>query len=303
METASIILNQILLMFLLSAAGFYLYKRRYITEEGLRTIGNILIHLVLPSVIVKSFLVERTPEHLEGLLVSGIAGIGCVLFSMLVSRLLFGKDPIACFGSSFSNPGFFGVPLVIAALSEESVFYMASYLAALNIGQFTYGVAIMTGKKDSVRPKAIVTAPFFLATVLGLALFFLAPPIPDLAGKALDAVTAVNMPLAMFTIGCYLAAADVSRVFRKKEVYLVTAARLLLIPLLTMVLLLLFIPSGFQTVRLVLMITAACPVGANVAVYAQLHGRDYGYAVSTVIVSTLFSVLTIPSIIYLYQLF
>ena len=45
----------------------------------------------------------------------------------------------------------------------------------------------------------------------------------------------------------------------------------------------------------------ACPGGnpVNVAVYAQLHNKDYAYAVETVILSTLFSIVTIPALVAL----
>ena len=52
----------------------------------------------------------------------------------------------------------------------------------------------------------------------------------------------------------------------------------------------------------VLLIVAACPVGSNVAVYAQLHGKDYPYAVETVVISTILSILTIPLMMYLSSL-
>ena len=51
--------------------------------------------------------------------------------------------------------------------------------------------------------------------------------------------------------------------------------------------------------KLALLLAIACPVGSNVAVYAQLHGKDYGYAVETVVISTLLSVVTIPAIAWL----
>ena len=54
--------------------------------------------------------------------------------------------------------------------------------------------------------------------------------------------------------------------------------------------------------KLALLLAAACPVGSNVAVYAQLHGKDYPYAVETVIISTLLSILAIPLVTWLAQL-
>ena len=53
--------------------------------------------------------------------------------------------------------------------------------------------------------------------------------------------------------------------------------------------------------KIALLLAVACPVGSNVAVYAQLHGKDYAYAVETVVISTLFSILTIPAIAWLAQ--
>ena len=47
--------------------------------------------------------------------------------------------------------------------------------------------------------------------------------------------------------------------------------------------------------KLAILLAAACPVGSNVAVYAQLHGKDYAYAVETVVISTLLAVATIPA--------
>ena len=59
------------------------------------------------------------------------------------------------------------------------------------------------------------------------------------------------------------------------------------------------LPSSMREMKTVLLIAAACPVGSNVAVYAQLHGKDYPYAVETVVISTVFSILTLPFIIWL----
>lgn len=72
------------------------------------------------------------------------------------------------------------------------------------------------------------------------------------------------------------------------------AVRLLLILLASLALLLL-IPSHAE-LRLAVLIAASAPIGANVAVYAQIHGGDYAYARKTVVLSTLFSLITLPII-------
>ena len=116
MDTVLQLIGQIVIMFLLAGIGFILFRTGKITQEGSKTIGNMLIYIVLPAVIIKGFLVERTPERMLGLAVSAGLAAGALLICIVISRLMFRKDPIASFASSFSNPGFFGIPLIIAIL-------------------------------------------------------------------------------------------------------------------------------------------------------------------------------------------
>ena len=298
-----ILIRQILQMFLLAGIGFLLFRCGRITREGSRTIGNILIYVSLPAVIINGFLVERTAEHVYGLLWSAAASFVLLLMSVLVSHFVFRKDPVGAFASSFSNPGFFGIPLVIAALGEGAVFYAAPFIALLNIGQWTYGVSRLNGQPvlQGLQPKKLIRAPFVIALLAGVALFALQLPLPEIISGGLRTVAGLNTPLAMFTVGIYLAQTDIPGMLKRKSLGLISVVRLLAIPLIALLLLWL-LPESMQEMRTVLLICAACPVGSNVAVYAQLYGKDYPYAVETVVFSTVFSLASIPLITYLSSL-
>ena len=298
-----ILIRQILQMFLLAGIGFLLFRCGKITREGSRTIGNILIYVSLPAVIINGFLVERTAEHVYGLLWSAAASFVLLLVSVLVSHFVFRKDPVGAFASSFSNPGFFGIPLVIAALGEGAVFYAAPFIALLNIGQWTYGVSRLNGQPvlQGLQPKKLIRAPFVIALLAGVALFALQLPLPEIISGGLRTVAGLNTPLAMFTVGIYLAQTDIPGMLKRKSLGLISAVRLLAIPLIALLLLWL-LPESMQEMRTVLLICAACPVGSNVAVYAQLYGKDYPYAVETVVFSTVLSLASIPLITYLSSL-
>ena len=300
MEMAMILARQILQMFLLAAIGYALFKTGKISREGSKALGNILIYLALPAVIINGFLVERTPAHITGILCSAAAAAVLLLLSILISRFVFRRDAIAAFAGAFSNPGFFGVPLIIASVGQGAVFYVACFIAFLNIGQWTYGVSILNGQpiRQGFQPKKLIRAPFIIAILIGLCLFFTQLPLPAVIRGTLSSVAALNTPLAMFTVGIYLAQTDLGSMLRRKSLYLVSAIRLLAVPAVSLLLLAL-LPSSFQDMKLALLLAIACPVGSNVAVYAQLHGKDYPYAVETVVVSTLFSLLTIPLVVWL----
>ena len=287
-------------MFLLTGIGYLLFKTGKITQEGSRSLGNILIYLALPAVIINGFRVECTPEHMMGILYSAVAAAVLLPVSILIARMFFRKDAIAAFAGAFSNPGFFGIPLIIASLGQGSVFYVACFIAFLNIGQWTYGVSVLTGQpvRQGFQPGKLIRAPFVIAILTGLALFFTQLPLPSVLSGCLSAAASLNTPLAMFTVGIYLAQTNIREMLRKKSLYAVSAVRLAVIPA-AAILLLTLLPQSFHDMKTALLLAAACPVGSNVAVYAQLHGKDYPYAVETVIISTLFSLVTIPAAVWL----
>lgn len=295
-----VLAGQILQMFLLTGIGYLLFKTGKITQEGSRSLGNILIYLALPAVIINGFRVERTPEHMMGILYSAAAAAVLLPVSILIARMFFRKDAIAAFAGAFSNPGFFGIPLIIASLGQGSVFYVACFIAFLNIGQWTYGVSVLTGQpvRQGFQPGKLIRAPFVIAILTGLALFFTQLPLPSVLSGCLSAAASLNTPLAMFTVGIYLAQTNIREMLRKKSLYAVSAVRLAVIPA-AAILLLTLLPQSFHDMKTALLLAAACPVGSNVAVYAQLHGKDYPYAVETVIISTLFSLVTIPAAVWL----
>ena len=298
-----ILIRQILQMFLLAAVGFLLFRSGKISLEGSKTIGNILIYASLPAVIINGFLVERTPEHVSGLLWSAAGALVLLLVSVLVSHFVFRKDAVGAFAGAFSNPGFFGIPLVIAAVGQNAVFYAAAFVAFLNIGQWTYGVSRLTGQPvlQGFQPGKLIRAPFVIAVFTGMILFISQLQLPDLVRNTLSTVAGLNTPLAMFTVGIYLARTDFRRMLRRKSLLLIAAVRLLVVPA-AAVLLLSLLPASMYQMKMVLLIAVSCPVGSNVAVYAQLYGKDYPYAVETVIVSTILSIATIPFILYLSEL-
>lgn len=301
MDTVLTLVKQTVTMFLLAGVGFAMFKSGKITKEGSKSIGNILIYGSLPCVLISSFFIEKTQEHMIGLAISAALGFLLVLMSILVGKLCFREDAIAKFAAAFSNPGFFGIPLILASLGSGCVFYVAGFIACVNLGQWTYGVAVMTGQKGGFSLKRLVTAPFAIAIAIGLAIFLTGIEIPGILKNSITAIKELNTPLAMFTVGIYLAQTDLKNMFFKKSLYTISLVRLLVIPALA-ILLLWPLPASMLDMKIALFIAAACPVGSNIAVYAQLHNQDYAYSVETVIISTILAIVTMPIMVSLAQM-
>ena len=293
MSLVSTVTYQVVIMFLLAGIGALMFRAGKISLEGSKSIGSILVNLSLPAVIINGFLVERTPERITGLLLSALLAAVTLALAILAAWVCFRKDPMAQFAAAFSNPGFFGIPIILSCLDNGAIFYIAAYVAFLNLLQWSYGVSLLTGATENITPKRLLTAPFVIAIEIGAFFFLTGFPVPGILAKAVTHLANLNTPLAMFATGVYLAQTDPKKMVRKAVLYKISVVKLLVVPLLAMVMLAL-LPKAYFDLKLTLLIAAACPTGTNIAVYAQLHDRDFGYAVETVAVTTILSLLTLP---------
>ena len=174
------------------------------------------------------------------------------------------------------------------------MFYLVAFITLLNILQWTYGAAVLQRQPFRPRPRTMVANPLFVAGALGLALFLtgLGARLPAVVTGAVQGISALNAPLAMLVLGVYLAQTRLRDLVATPRLYALSAVRLLLIPALTVF----WVLPAAPAVKLAVLLAAAAPVGANVAVYAQQFDLDYPYACQTVALSTLLSLAALPAV-------
>ena len=301
MTYVPVLLSQTVVMAIYMAVGYVLNATGLVSKEGNKGLSNLLLYVILPCVIVNSFLREATADTTRALLIAFALGALLVVAAMIVSRLLF-RHPVDIFSASFSNAGFMGIPLIAAVLGSEYVIYAAGMVALLNILQWTYGQSIMDPSgKGKGGARALIRNPLIISLLLGILLYFLPVSLPAQIKTCVQAFANCNAPVAMCIIGFFLRELPIKRIFNQREAYLVSAARLLLIPLIS-ILLIFWMPWISQEVKIALIILASAPVGSNVAIYAQRLGQDHARAVTEVCLSTVFSLITMPLVLLLMSL-
>jgi len=302
METVTILARQIAIMFGLIAIGWILFRMRFLSEQGTKDLSNILLRLATPAVILRSFLVERTEENTRQFLLSFALAFAAILLSAVIARLIFrGDRVIERFAASFANAGFFGIPLVKAFVGDEYVFLVASFVMMTFVSQWTYGVFLFTRDKKIFSLKRLATNPVLVAFSISMVIFFGRIELPQILTTPIELIAPLHTPLAMFILGSYLARGRIRDIFLDKTSYPAVLVRLVLTPLITLAAFAL-LPASAALVQTAVMIPAVAPIGANVAVFAGLHGQDYGKAVRLVCLSTLLSIVTIPLIMLLVEL-
>ena len=297
MEIVVLLLRQNLVMLVYMMIGYFLYKKKLVSAGGSADIGRILLYIIMPAAILKSYLADFSRERLEGLFVSFLAALLSLLLSIAAARIAFSKEQgIERFGAAFSNAGFIGIPLVQMTLGEEAVFYVSSYVALLNILQWTYGLVTITGDRSLISVKRLRTNPILLSFLAGIALFLLPVSLPETAENVVGTIASMNGPLAMIVLGVYLGQVPLRSLFSGRVVYRCALMRLIVIPVLTMALLFVF-PEKYHMLKLTILIAASAPVGSNVSIFAQLYGQDYMQSVKEVTFSTLLCIITLPLIL------
>lgn len=300
MNIVLLLIKQLITMSLYMVIGIILFKKKIITELESTELAKLLLWLIIPAVIIKSFCVEPTQNRVSALIISTVASVIALALSIVCSYLFFKKQEINFFAASFANAGFIGIPLVQATLGSECVFYITALIVLLNILQWFFSYYLFAEK--AIKSKtSIIRNPIIISVIIGLILFFTGTGyrMPDAFTSILNGLGDLNTPLAMLVLGIYFAQSDIRSIWKNTGLYKLSAVRLLIIPLITLLCLQIIIPSDNINIKLAILISASAPVGSNVAMYSKLYNKDYIYASNTVVFTTIFSILSLPLILFL----
>lgn len=289
-----ILLQQTIIMFALMLLGLLLSRRGMITEQGSRDLSNVLLYAVIPCVILRSYMSEFSTEKLRAMGLSALIAVIAFAASIAVAYLTCGtRHRIENFAVAFGNAGFIGIPLVTAVFGPEAAFYVVSFSTFANLLQWTYGIVIISGKKETMNLRMVFVNPVFISMVIGIALFVLQPTLPTVVTGTIGYIADGNTVLAMIILGYYLSKVQLRGLFADARLYLFSALRLLVVPAVTI---LVFLPFPFARgeITLITLIAAATPIASSTAIFAQKFDQDYRRAVSYVCLSTILSVATLP---------
>lgn len=304
LENIQILVSQILVMFLLMAVGFVCVRLKYLNNDGAGQLSLILTRIVAPCVIIDSFQREFDPA----LGIDLLAAAGCTVIAMglsiAVSHLLFrANGPHKNFADKrmcvvFTNCGFMALPLLDALYGSYGLFLGSAFIAVNNVLLWSYGVSQLC--RDTTGAQRIRNAtlnPGTVSLAIGL-VFFLTPlSLPQIPATCISYLASLNTPVAMIILGAFLAQCNLRSCFQDKQVYWVTALRLLILPLITLAIFLL-LPLD-SVLRNSMLISSAAPVAMTCSMFGQVYGTDYLFSTRAVAVSTILSAISIPALIAL----
>lgn len=310
MDSAKIIAFQAVVMFILLFFGFFLYKRKMLSDESTKQLSAITLSIVNPIVIFNSYMMDFDTTLLVGLgIATGlavIAHLALIAASSIAVRKGRKNFEIERFAIIYSNCAFMGIPLIDATFGSEGVFYLTGFITVFNLFMWTHGTIMMSGSKTSgFRDTAksigkVLLSPAIIAIALGMIFFFAGLRLPDIVQTPLNYIGSLNTPLAMIVSGATIAKAGLLRGFRCSRVYFILLFKLILVPA---VLTLAFVPLAklgvSMTVINTILIAASAPTASATIMFSYRHGKDEAYASGHFAVSTIASMVTMPLVLIL----
>ncbi len=304
MEHFFVVLNQIGIFLILLFVGMITVKLDILDQHALGNVAKLIMKLSLPAYIFINTVEGATRQGLlDSLMIlplTVVMYLALISLSALLERVFHLKGNRARVFRTvilFGNVGFLGIPMVTAIYPETALLYIALF-SIIDQGVFwTYGVSLTypvdhASEEGGVRALKNLLSPALVAIVVGTIMVLLQLELPGILSTAFEKLGDTSMPLSMLYIGGMLTLTDIHGVLRCKELYAGIVAKMLALPLVYWtVLQLLGVTSDAAGIIVFL---TALPSVNMVAMLAKSHGSDGDYAVCSVMMTTLASLVTLP---------
>lgn len=309
MAISLMLVREILKLFVVMIMGYIIVTVGLLKSSDSHSISVIMAYLINPCVILNAYQVDYTPEIRDGLILAFIAAIAAHILFLLLSvlaRRFLNMNVIDAAVIVYPNAGILVIPLVQGILGSEYVIYSSAFLAIQMILLWTHCKMMLCGER-SIDWKRILLNPNILSIAAGILMFCLRVSFPADVQDLLDDLGGMIGPMGMLLAGMVIAEMPVRAIFMKPRNYIPTVMRLIICPLFALVLMKIMVVSSslVDAKSIILTVYLACitPSCAMITTLAQLYHKDAGYASSLYVLSTLLSIVTMPVMVGIYDVF
>lgn len=298
------VIQKMLSLFLLLVLGYFCNRVKLMDAPFCSRLSKLVANVSMPAIVLYSAMGEElafSDRELLHLIAVSMAFFVFLALSALIFPYVWKPETRDMgtyrFMTMFPNAAFMGYPVVAAVFGSGAVLYAAVLNLPFNLAVFSIGPLLLSGGRDGKRldPRALLN-PGIFAAVAALAIIltgFRAPAVlEDITGMLGNSTT----PLAMLIIGSNLADMPLKKVFGSPRMYVFSAFRLILSPVLLWLILRPFVtdPMALGTA----VVLAGMPTATNASILSAQYGGNEELAAQGVMITTLLSVLTIPAVQY-----
>lgn len=300
----SIIINQMLVLFIVMIIGYIANKKSILDENVNKKVSSLLLNITAPALILSS--VVNQDQKGEPALVLNVVIVGIILYMVLpfIGKILnkilkVSKDDenLYEFMTVFSNIGFMGFPVIESIFGSDAVFLVAIINLLFNLFCYSYGVYLISENDKLTFDFKELINPGIIVSIIAIVVYITNIEVPIIVKETSSIIGGITTPLAMMLIGSSLSQIPVKEVFSEKRLYPYTFLKQLIIPIIFFLILKQFITS--ELILGIMIIVSAMPVGTIAIMFCNEYEGNTNLASKTIFITTLCSVVTIPVLVYI----
>ena len=298
------LIEKMLVLFFAMAAGFVCGKRGWLDDTANRTISRLVVMLTNPMLALSSVMgKERLMSNRQVFALTGISFaliLSCMLISRVIVRLLRAEDAdrgLLRFLFSFCNISYIGYPVVQSLFGMDASFYVTVLVLCSQLIMWSYGIHLVSGHGKFRWQWSILKNHCLITSSTAYIIYLTGLRVPNVLASACSFLGQTTSPLIMLITGSALALMPLKNVFTNGKLYAMYAIKLVVLPVCAYFLLRNVLSDGLL---LGVIITFLCiPSATNATNIAYLYGGNHELASSGVMLSTLLSMFTLPTLMQL----
>ena len=308
------ILNVVIPVFAIIGLGFLAVRFRLYPSDGVRGLVAFVNNFATPCLLFEAMLTSDFGSTFNPNIIAPfyVGALTSLLVGSLIARRLFGDRPgesvASGFSAMFTNTVLIGIPILQRAYGDAALPTTFSIIAFHAPMLITIGMIVMELVRRDGEPlyRALFSAllrilqnPLLWGVGLGLIGNRLGVVLPEPGIAFLDMMSAAVLPAALFGLGGALNEYRLSDNWLQAG--LMSLLKLVGQPLIAYVLMVhvLHVPMEFARYGILL---AAMPSGINAYVFATYYDRNVNVAANTILISTVLSVVTVSTWLYVLSL-
>ena len=296
-------INTVLPLVIVVASGFFLKKVNIIDDDFIKKANNLCFKFALPIQLFQNIRSAPFQQVFQpGLVLYVVSGIilMCLVLCLVVPRFIKKRGTCGAFiqGTFRSNFLILGIPLAISMFGENKVSTLSTLLPFVIITYNFLAVIVLTvfsedaeKKKIDFKSVAIGVAknPLIIASALGMIFSFFAIGLPEFLEVSLDTIGKLATPLALVILGGQFTPDKLRG--NLLVCTIVSILRLIVVPAI-------FVTGGAiigyrNEILGSIFIIFAAPSAVSSYIMAKSMNNDHELAGQIVVMTTVFSVVTI----------
>ena len=227
---------------------------------------------------------DYTSEKVQGLLLAFAASVMLQVLLLIIvwgaGRM--GLNEVEKASVYYSNAGNLIMPIVTFVLGQEWVLYGCVFMSVQIVFVWSHGKWVLS-RQSKIDWKKILLNINMVAVFAGVFLFFTKIRLPQILNQTFGSVGSMIGPASMMVTGMLIAVPAVALLLLKVS-GLVNGS-----------------PDG-KKLLLIVFLAVITPSASTITQMCQVYGNDSQYASAINVMTTLFSIVTMPLMVLLFQM-